>query len=349
MLIRSLRNAALPVAASVLLANGALAASAPSLPTEQQAIVQSRPGGPATLTLQSVPVPQPSAGQVLVRIYAASVNPADWAQLQADTDSGADSRRVPGLDVAGVIAAIGPGVTDQAIGEPVFGMVEHQGLNGGYAHYAIARATSVTAKPANVSYAQAAGLGVVGVTALRALDLARVSAGQRVLITGVAGGVGSTAAQAALARGATVLGTASPSHDAYLHGLGVTTVIDYHEGNIAAKAGSVDAVIDTVGGSEALQAFHAIRPGGYFVSIARAQIPPSLCVSAHVECFGSPGHAAAAPVAVLKQVAELARQGKLRVHVNKTFPLNEAAEAVQYVHAGHTAGKVVLAVTREGR
>jgi len=235
------------------------------------------------------------------------------------------------------------------VGMPVFGMVDHSGdsLNGGYAQYSVASVTSTAPKPRNLSYAQAAGLGVVGVTALRALDAGNVQAGQRVLITGVAGGVGSSAAQIAVGRGAIVLGTSSPRHEAFVHALGVSKFIDYTQGNVAGQAGQTDVVIDTVGGSEAVDAFHTVKAGGHFVSIAHAGVTPEQCMAAQVQCSGSPGSAASAPAAVVLQVGELASQGKLTMHVDQTFPLENAVDALQYVHQGHTEGKVILAVTKQ--
>jgi len=159
--------------------------------------------------------------------------------------------------------------------------------------------------------------------------------------------VGSSAAQIAVARGATVLGTASPRHAAYLHDIGVSKLIDYTKGDIAAQAGPVDVVIDTVGGSEAIDALHTVKPGGRFVSVGHAQITPQQCAAAQVQCSGSPGSAGGAPEAVLLQVAQLAGERKLTVHVDRTYPLADAAEALQYSHQGHTEGKVILAVTRE--
>jgi len=331
--------------------SGSPSVRAAPLPKQQQAVVQTGSGGPEVLKLQTLPVLEPGNGQVLIRVYAASVNPADWGQLARAPAAGGSPERVPGLDVAGVIAAVGPGVTDRSVGMPVFGMVDHTGaaLNGGYAQYSLASASSTAPKPSNLSYAEAAGLGVVGVTALRALDNGDVQAGRRVLITGVAGGVGSTAAQIAVARGATVLGTASPRHDAFLHGVGVSTVIDYTKGDIAGQAGQTDVVIDTVGGSEALDAFRSVKAGGRFVSIARADVTPEQCTTAHVQCFGSPGPAAGAPVAVLLEVAKLAGDGKLSVHVDQSYPLERAVEALQYMHEGHTEGKVILAVTNDAK
>jgi NADPH:quinone reductase-like Zn-dependent oxidoreductase len=311
--------------------------------------VQTGAGGPEILKLEKVPVLEPGTGQVLIRVYAASVNPADWGALGRAPAAGAPLTRIPGLDVSGVIIAVGPSVTDRSVGMPVFGMVDHSGnsLNGGFAQYSVANASSTAPKPRNLSYAQAAGLGVVGVTALRALDAGNVQSGQHVLITGVAGGVGSSAAQIAVARGAIVLGTASPRHASFVHELGVYKFIDYTQGNVASQAGPTDVVIDTVGGSEAIDAFHTVKPGGHFVSIARAGVTPEQCLAAQVQCSGSPGSAATAPVAVLVQVAQIAGAGKLTAHVDQSFPLDKAGDALQYVHQGHTEGKVILAVTKQ--
>ncbi len=337
----------------VLVASAAAATGSPliapaALPSEQQAVVQVG-AAPDALELQAVPVPSPEAGQVLIRVYAASVNPADWQPHEPGGDERGE--RVPGLDVAGVVAAVGAGVSDRPVGLAVFGIVDHTDprLNGGYAHYALARASSTAPKPRRLSYAQAAGLGVVGVTALRAVDEAGIHAGQRLLITGIAGGVGSTVAQIAHARGALVLGTASPRHDAYLRSIGVSKVIDYARSDVAAQAGAIDAVIDTVGGNEALETLPALKPGGRFVTVARAQPGTGRCQTAHVECLGSPGHAAEAPLSVLLQVAELAETGELSIHIDRTYPLAQAVEALRYNHAGHTQGKVIIAVTPQAQ
>lgn len=322
---------------------GPLSASAAELPSQQRAIVQSGAGGPEVLQLQTIPVPHPGPGQVLIRVHAAAVNPTDYAQLaRVPTES---DRRVPGLDVAGVVVADGEGVTDRPPGMAVFGIVDSSGLNGAFAHYAVANVASTAPKPRSLTFAQAAGLGVVGATAVRVVDEAQAHAGKRILILGVAGGVGSSAAQIAVARGATVLGTASPRHAAYLRRIGVSRIINYASGNIAAQAGHVDAVIDTVDGEEALQSLGALGPGGRFVSIARAHVTAEQCAARQIQCLGSPGSAAHAPAAVMMQVAQLAADGNLRVHVDRTYPLARAAEALRYNHQGHTEGKVILLVT----
>ena len=183
-----------------------LAQAAP--PKDQRAILQK--AGSDALQLQTVPVPTPAANQVLIRIYAAAVNPADYKSGAPSDD------QIPGGDVAGVVAALGDGVTGFKVGDPVWGIaVRRRGvLNGAYAEYAVAAVANVVLKPANITYAQAAGLGIAMVTGVRVVDDTKVAKGQRVLITGVAGGVGSAAAQAARARGAYVIGTASARHNA---------------------------------------------------------------------------------------------------------------------------------------
>jgi NADPH:quinone reductase-like Zn-dependent oxidoreductase len=214
-------------------------------PKEQKAIVQK--AGSEAMQLQTVPVPAPAANQVLIRVYAAAVNPTDWKNGAPSADV------VPGADVAGVVAAVGEGVTGFKVDDPVWGIALRRGvvLNGGYAEYAIAAVANVAKKPANITFAQAASLGIATVTGVRVIGETQVAKGQRVLITGVAGGVGSAAAQTAKARGAVVVGTASARHNEYLRSIGVDQVIDYTKGDFETQVGHVDVVIDTVGGDTA--------------------------------------------------------------------------------------------------
>jgi NADPH:quinone reductase-like Zn-dependent oxidoreductase len=325
-------------------ASRALAAQG-QLPTQQQAVVLTGSSEAPVIKLESIPVLQPGPGQVLIRVYAAAVNGSDGTPRRPSSSADTPVRTVPGQDVAGVVAAVGPDVTDRKPGMAVFGIVNRTGLNGAYAHFAVANVSSTAPKPSGLSFAQAAGLGVAGVTALRVLDEAQVHAGQRVLILGIAGGVGSLAAQIAVARGATVLGTASPRHSAYLRSIGVSRVINYATGDVATRAGQVNAIIDTVGGDEALQALGALMGGGRLVSIARAKITAAACSARQVQCLGSPGPAAQAPAAVIQQVARLAGEGELRAHIDRTYRLAQAADALHYMAQKHTEGKVVLAVT----
>jgi NADPH:quinone reductase-like Zn-dependent oxidoreductase len=314
-------------------------------PQEQQAIVQDGAGGPDVLKWLSVPVLAPTEGQVLIRVYAAAVNPADWKSraVTAGTKPAA-SPVIPGGDVAGVIEKIGTGVDALKVGDPVFGVISRSLglLNGGYSHYAVATAANVALKPPNFTYAEAAGLGIATLTGVRAVDETHVSKGTRVLITGVAGGVGSAAAQAAKAKGAHVLGTATAQHDAYLKSIGVDEVIDYSQGKFEDQAKNVDVVIDTVGSDTAERALSTIKKGGLYISVAATGLEGK-CAAAGVTCVGR-ASASELPTRLYEEVRSLASSGMLKVKVERTFPLAQAGQAQELGEQGHTEGKIVLIV-----
>jgi NADPH:quinone reductase-like Zn-dependent oxidoreductase len=332
------------LALSALVTTSALAAR---IPTEQRAIVQTGSGGPEVLKLQSIPVLEPGEGQVLVEIYAAGVNPVDWKIREGFGRPPGASASVPGFDIAGVIVKVGAAVTGLRVGEAVFGRVGPvaEGLNGGYAHYAVVPATNVIPKPTRLTFAQAAGLGVAGGTAERMIERTQVSAGQRVLITGVAGGVGSSAAQIAKAKGAYVIGTASARHGEYLKSIGVDQIIDYTQGNVAAAVTGVDVVLDTVGGDALRQTLAALKKGGILQSVA-GSAPADQCAATAVTCIdnGPPGPSDRPYDQLLEEIARLVDAGKFTIHVDRTFSLNQAAAAQEYNRQGHTEGKVILSV-----
>lgn len=318
-------------------------------PAWQEAVVMRAAGGPEVLELQKVAVNAPRKGQVLVRVYAAGVNPIDW-KLRRHPDyfgGPVPSAIILGLDVAGVIEQVGAGVTAFKPGEPVAATLDlfADGQNGGYSHFVVVDADRVAAKPASMSFAEAAGLGVAGVTGMRAVMQTRLARGERVLITGVAGGVGSAAAQIARSRGATVLGTASPRHAQYLHALGVAQVIDYTSGRFEDQVHDLDVVIDTVGADTAARALKTLKPGGRYISVA-GEVTALQCAQARVTCFGdrTPGSALPGEGELLRRVAALAAAGKYRVAIDRTFPLEQAGAAQSYGEQGHTQGKVILIV-----
>jgi NADPH:quinone reductase-like Zn-dependent oxidoreductase len=321
-----------------------------AVPTRQQAVVMNVAGAPEVLKLQSVPVPVPRAGQVLIRVYAAGVNPVDW-KLRVHPDlfgSPMHGAMILGLDVAGVIARVGPGSGAFKPGDKVFSTLDrsdNSGLNGGYAHFVAVAADRVVSKPASMSFAEAAGIGVAGVTGTRAILETRVAAGERVLITGVAGGVGSAAAQLARARGAHVLGTASKRHDAYLRALGVEQVIDYTNGRFEDQVHDVDVVIDTVGADTAARALKTLKRGGRFISVA-GKVSAQQCMQAQVSCIEdrAPGTALPSVGEMLRGVAALAQAGKYRVSIDRTFALEQAGAAQAYGEQGHAQGKIILIV-----
>lgn len=305
-------------------------------PKEQKAIVQK--AGSDALRLQTVPVPTPAANQVLIHVYAAAVNPADYKSGVPSADL------LPGGDVAGVVAALGDGVTSFKVGDPVWGVVARRPgvLNGAYAEYAVAPVATVVRKPANATYAEAAGFGIATVTAVRVVDDTQVAKGQRVLITGVAGGVGSAAAQTAKARGAYVIGTASAQHDAYLSSIGVDEVIDYTKGEFEKEVGHVDVVIDTVGADTATRAMTTLPRGGWFISTGNHDLDAQ-CAAAGLKCAP---YRSAADVSrrIYEEVASLVSAGTLKIKIDKSFPLANAAQAQAYSKAGHAEGKIILIV-----
>jgi len=295
-----------------------------------------------------VPVPEPRQGEVLIRVYAAAINPVDWKRRIGQGDYVPDPSglpaAIPGGDVSGVVEQVGGGVTHFKVGDPVFAIVprDSKRLNGGYAQYAAAPVDTVVAKPKDVTYAQAAGLGIAAVTGVRAVMVTNVSKGQRVLITGASGGVGNAAVQAAKARGAYVIGTASGRRREYLRSIGVDEFIDYTQGNFEEKVQNVDVVIDTVGGDTAERTFKTIKRGGHFVSVAARNIEAQ-CAAAGVTCAPR-GNAHLAGRQVFDEVGRLASAGKLNVYIDKTFPLAQAGAAQTYSEQGRTQGKISLIV-----
>jgi NADPH:quinone reductase-like Zn-dependent oxidoreductase len=341
-------------AVAMLSATCALGAS---VPTEQTAIVQRGFGGPEVLKLETVPVLEPGEGQVLVQVYAAGVNPVDWKaregingrRIGTPPPAGRQpALRIPGSDIAGVVAKLGPGVTGFNIGDPIAGSSGGggTGLNGSYSHYALAVANRLIAKPKNLTYAEAAGLATAASTPAVALYRLKIQPGQTLLITGVAGGVGSAMAQLAKVRGARVIGTASARHNAFLKSIGVDEVVDYTQGDWASKVKNVDAVFDTVGGVDGEKALGTLKKGGQFLGIANENGEPSeeQCTAAGVTYVplrrGQPGDPTERDL--LNEVGQLANEGKLKIKVDKTFPLEQAGAAQELSREGHTEGKIIL-------
>ena len=285
--------------------------------------------------LQSVPKPEPQAGQVRIKVRAASVNPVDWKETSRAVPG---TRVIPGRDLSGVIDAVGDATGPWKVGQAVIAIA----TGGSYAEYAIASMNAVAAKPERLSFEEAAGMPVAGETAWRALvTIASVQPGQRVLIHGGAGGVGSSAVQIAKARGAYVIATASPSHFELLRSLGADEVVDYHSVGFEEKLKDIDVVLNTVDADTGARSVAVVRPGGILVSVIGAA-PDAQCEAAKIRCAVT-GHATGE---MLGSLSGLADQGKFHVHIDQRFPLAEAAKALELSHQGHTGGKIILEVSR---
>lgn len=331
------------------------AARAPDVPTTQMAIVQTGNGGPEVLKYERIPVLEPGSGEVLIKVVAAAINPIEWRNRVGGGGGGGGRQggpaappaaSVPGGDLAGIVVRLGAGVTTLKVGDAVFAKLGpgQPGLNGAYAQYAVANATQVMPKPTGQTYAEASGLATVGMTAMRTLDHAGVAPGQRVFINGIGGGIGSSAAQIAQARGATVLGTASARHHAYLKSIGISEVIDYQKVKFDQVIKEpVDVVIETVSTETANQALNILKPGGQLVSIAGAA-SAELCAAKGVKCARIGGSVGRSNPELLAEITRLAEAGKYKLNVDATFPLEQAGAAQDLNHNVGTSGKVVLIV-----
>jgi NADPH:quinone reductase-like Zn-dependent oxidoreductase len=304
-----------------------------------RAVRQHELGGPEVLAVEEVPKPEPGPTEVLVRVVAAGVNPVDWKVRSGGGLLGEPPFTV-GWDVAGVVEAVGLGVTWLAAGDRVFGMPRFPREAACYAEYVVSPSRQLARIPDGLDDVEAAAAPLAGLTAWQSLvDTAGVGEGSRVLVLGAAGGVGHLAVQIAAARGAWVAGTSSAAKHGFLRELGVDEALDRDEPVVV---GDVDVVLDAVGGEVGLGALPALRDGGVLVTVSGSSVPGL------VEAAG--GRVRVAGILVepdrvgMQALAALAVEGKLRPQVERTFPLEEAGAAQALGEQGRTRGKLVLRV-----
>lgn len=292
-------------------------------------------GGPETQQFLDLPVPVPGAKQLLIKVRAAGVNPADWKR-RANFSGAAAPLTAPqtmGIEAAGVVEGIGEGVDGFAVGDEVFGSVAGQGAWG---EYSVLDAAIAAHKPANVSFADAATLPVAAATAYDGIRQLNLGKGQTLLVIGAGGGVGIAAVQMAVAEGVRVIGTASESKKGLVSSVGAVHVA-YGPGVVdrikeVAPEG-VDGIYDTVGG-DALREVASLAPSG-------SKIITAADGAAAAE-FGGDRVDRSRNTAVLDAVAALTEAGTLKPFVTATFPLDQIGEALALVESGHATGKVVI-------
>ncbi|MFF3461836.1 NADP-dependent oxidoreductase [Streptomyces sp. NPDC002619] len=303
-----------------------------------RAMVANRYGGPETLELAEVDDPKVGPDSVLVRVKAVGVNPVDWKIVAGYLDPimYVHFPLVPGWDVAGVVEAVGLDVPEFSVGDEVFGYVRKDEVqHGTYAELVAAPVRTLARKPASLSWQEAAGVPLTGLTALQSLTRVRVAARDTVLVHAASGGVGTFAVQIAVAQGARVIGTASERNHDFLRSLGAEPVT-YGEGladrvrQLAPEG--IDAAVDYVGGDAVAVSQELLKDRSRVASIVDAEVTQR---GGH--------HVWARPDSTdLAELARLADAGKLSVHVQQALPLADAAEALRLNKSGRTRGKIVL-------
>lgn len=335
----------LPLIALLAWAPCSGAASCVKAPVQMRAARVHAAGGPEALRVERVPTPAPAAGEVLVRVHFASINPIDWKLQKAGR---LPHPAIPGADFAGEVISLGSGVTGFACGDLVAGVVNQRERGGSYAEYLTVPVSEVVRKPASFTLAEAAAYPTVATAAWRyVVQAAAVVSGELVLVHGGAGGSGSAIVQLAKARGAYVIATASAQNHKYLRDIGADELIDYRTTRFEDVVRNVDVVFDTVGGETLSRSVHVLREGGRLVTLVGAvpahigSVPPEVCAlgRGRIVCPSTP------PWNVklgLESMEPLIAAGKLRINIEKTYPLEKIAQAQQHNIAGHTRGKVVV-------
>ncbi|MGB9079942.1 MAG: NADP-dependent oxidoreductase [Desulfuromonadaceae bacterium] len=299
-------------------------------------------GGPEVLVYEEVLRPQPKNGELLIRVEAAAVNPVDWKVRE-----GYLSEMVPhslplimGWDVSGVVEETGPGVTRFKVGDEVFSRPDLL-RDGAYAEYIVIRETEVAFKPGSIDHLHAAAIPLAGLTAWKSLiEVAGLAPGQRTLIHGAAGGVGSYAVQLAKWRGAHVIATASEYNHDYLRELGADEAVDYRVTHFEDITRDIDVVFDTIGGDTQERSWQVLKKGGILVSIVSPPLPEKAAVHGVRQAFVFIQPDAAA----LEELANLVDSGILRPNLEAVLPLAEARRAQELSQRGHVRGKIVLKV-----
>jgi len=315
-------------------------------------------GVPEGVRLEQVAKPTPPEGKVLIRVHAASVNPAEWYRISGrpklirlEGGIGApegDGRA--GFDVAGTVEAVGPNVTLFKPGDEVFG-----GVHGALAEYVVGREQgAIVLKPESMSFDEAAAIPIAAITALQGLrDHGGIKAGQKVLINGASGGVGTYAVQIAKSLGAEVTGVCSTRNVDMVRSLGADHVIDYTKENFTEGKERYDLILDNVGNHGFFDLEDVMKPDGVIVVVGGSKSGALLGPIKRIAWMSIVGHfieprttffIAKVNKADLELLAGLVREGKMRSVIDRSFPLEEAGAALEYLGAGHARGKVVVTV-----
>lgn len=319
-----------------------------------KAIVWTKYGSPDFLQLQEVAKPVPKDNQVLIKIHAASVNPLDWHRMRGAPflvrlDEGffkpKDTRL--GADVAGRVEAVGSAVTQFKVGDEVFGELGA----GSFAEYVAARESRLALKPANLSFEEAASTPVVGFTALQGMrHKGEIQPGQKVLVNGASGGVGTFAVQLAKALGAEVTGVCSTRNLDMVRAIGADHVIDYTKDDFTRDGQQYDLIYDAIGNRSTADYKRALKPNGNCVIAGFTTLPrlfEHILIAPRLsnKRIGLMGVASPNQKDLLI-IKELLECGKVKPVIDRCYPLSETAEAIRYLETGRARGKVVISIAQ---
>jgi NADPH:quinone reductase-like Zn-dependent oxidoreductase len=308
-----------------------------------KAVIAHEYGAPEVLKFEQVPRPEPNGDEVLVRVIASSVNPADPLTLSGKyaKEFGTHLPLIPGYDMAGVVEKTGADVRKLKVGDAIYG---YPTFGGSWADYVTVKESEVAAKPTSLNFAEAASVPMGALTAWQSLvDVAKLQPGQTILVHGGSGGVGSFAIQIAKARGARVIATASTANQDLLKQLGADVAVDYTKTKFEDVAKDVDAVLDPVGKDTLARSYDVVKKGGIVMSLVALPDPAELkkrgirgaSISSHPDAKD------------LAEIAQLIDAGKIKPIVTQVRPLSEAVAVQQQAATHHTRGKVVIRIAAE--
>ena len=312
-------------------------------------------GGPEVLQLEDIARPVPAADEILVKVYASGVNPVDWVVREGGNEALRTYLTLPmtlGWDAAGVVAEVGREVTGFEVGDAVYGEPNFPG-DGSYAEYCAAKASQFARKPQSLSFTEAAGVPLAGLTAWTGLfEHGKLQAGQRVLIQGASGGVGGFAVQFAKARGAYVIGTASAGNLDYVRQLGADEAMDYRTQPVEDLVRDVDVVLEASplrDNAARAKAVRVLKEGGIFVSV-NTDFPFDEAMQAALASQKATGELAPNQPRQewLQEIAQLIDAGQVKVTISNVYPLAQVADAHRESQTWHVQGKLVLEISPNG-
>jgi NADPH:quinone reductase-like Zn-dependent oxidoreductase len=347
-------------ALAIAMSHNAAPAPAPALRSDavrMDAIVYRQYGSPDVLKLEQVDKPTPAANELLIKVHDASLNPLEWHFMRGTPyimrlEVGLGRPKVTrlGIDFSGTVEAVGADVKQFKVGDDIFGAA-----NGALAQYVTSTEVGLALKPSNMTFAQAAAVPIAAVTALQGLrDKGQIKAGQKILINGASGGVGTFAVQIAKSFGADVTGVCSTRNVDLVRSLGADHVIDYTKEDFTRGSEHYDLIFDTVGNHALLDYRRVLNPHGIFVIVGAPSDDPWLgplsspikayLISPFISQKFSMLMADVNQTSDLDTLRDLMQAGKVTPVIDRQYPLKETAAAMRYLEQGHARGKVIVSL-----